>query len=277
MSSSRSATNAPTLLYGRILVELNLLGPAFLAFVILCLAGCSSTSPPSSQQERESPGFLNKREFLLISVKDQRLYHVKDQTVVSSHSVSTGIRGVGETTNSEMTPRGRHFIAEKVGAGLPFGAVIEGGVPTGEIVEVNSGRLPPPVVTRLLRLGGLERRNENTFERYIYIHGSPYENQLGRPASGGCIRMRSNEIVALFDRVEVGIDVEIFEEEFYAALKQINYRDASVESHLALARKGDPPAVKRACLGHSAGVFGFPKDSQSAVRWCTRGYVLGDI
>lgn len=83
-------------------------------------------------------------------------------------------------------------------------------VPTGEIVPVNApGR--DPIVTRILWLRGREERNRNAFDRYIYIHGTPEERKLGEPASYGCIRMRSRDIVWLYDTVGVGARVEIEE------------------------------------------------------------------
>ncbi len=114
--------------------------------------------------------------------------------------------------DSDATPRGLHRIVEKIGAGSPIGAVFIDRKPTQEIVGVNAfGRTP--VVTRILRLGGMEERNKNTFDRYIYIHGSPVERLLGVPASGGCIRMRSSEIIDLFELVELGTYVHIVDED----------------------------------------------------------------
>lgn len=135
---------------------------------------------------------------------------IERRTVTRTYAVSTGLAGAGETVDSGKTPRGLHAIAEKIGAGAEIGTVFVAGSPTGEMVAVNTpGRWP--VVTRLFRLRGLEEHNQNTMERLIYLHGSPVEFLLGSPASGGCIRMRSSDIIPLFDRLDVGTQVMIVE------------------------------------------------------------------
>jgi lipoprotein-anchoring transpeptidase ErfK/SrfK len=157
---------------------------------------------------------------IVISIHDQRLALLEDGAATRVYIVSTARSGVGETTDSDTTPRGRHAIAEKIGAGAPIGMVFEGREPTGEIVQVNTpGRWP--VATRILRLRGLEKRNANTFERLIYIHGSPVEKLLGSPASGGCIRMKSADVVELFDLVRVGTEVAIHEEPLSSAIEAV--------------------------------------------------------
>ncbi len=149
--------------------------------------------------------------YLIISVADQRMAYFINGVIQESFPISTSKTGVGEELDSDTTPRGLHEIVEKIGEDAPVGMVFESRIPTGEIVEINSpGRWP--VVTRILRLGGLESRNKNTFDRLIYIHGSPVEHMLGSPASGGCIRMKSEHIVPLFKRVKIGTKVEIREE-----------------------------------------------------------------
>jgi lipoprotein-anchoring transpeptidase ErfK/SrfK len=97
-------------------------------------------------------------------------------------------------------------VAKKIGASAPLGMKFKSRQPTGEIVPVNApGR--DPIVTRILWLRGLERRNANAFSRMIYIHGTPEESKLGTPASYGCIRMRSKDIVQLFNMVGSGAKV----------------------------------------------------------------------
>jgi hypothetical protein len=99
-------------------------------------------------------------------------------------------------------------VAGKIGDGAPLGAVFKHRQMTGEILRPNaSGR--DPIVTRILWLRGLEPRNENAFSRNIYIHGTPVERLIGRPASYGCIRMRSRDIVELFDMLPVGAMVQV--------------------------------------------------------------------
>jgi lipoprotein-anchoring transpeptidase ErfK/SrfK len=92
-------------------------------------------------------------------------------------------------------------IKEKIGRGMPAGAVFKSRIPTGEVLPVDApGR--DPIVTRILWLEGLERGNRNAFRRYIYIHGTPEERNIGLPVSYGCIRMRSKDVIDLFDKVE---------------------------------------------------------------------------
>ena len=99
-------------------------------------------------------------------------------------------------------------VASKIGDGAPLGEVFRGCRPTGEVLAPNAkGR--DPIVTRILRLRGLEAQNAGAFGRGIYIHGTPQERLLGRPASFGCIRMRSRDVARLFDGVAVGAKVAI--------------------------------------------------------------------
>lgn len=184
----------------------------FVLLLTLHLAGCAFTpAQHSSFNDRQIKQPLNIAPYrLIISVHDQRMALLKGSAITTIFDISTARNGVGEALDSGGTPRGRHAIAEKIGAGLPLGTVFENRIPTDEIVAINTpGRWP--VATRILRLRGLEDANQNTFDRLIYLHGSPVENLLGSPASGGCIRMRSNEIIGLFDLVEVGTEIFISE------------------------------------------------------------------
>lgn len=131
--------------------------------------------------------------------------------------VSTSKHGAGERNGSFRTPRGRHVIRAKIGAGAPLGTVFRARRPTGEVYSPALGAAFPDrdwILTRILWLSGTEiGRNRlgevDTMRRYIYIHGAPDSEPMGVPGSIGCIRMRNDEIVELFDRVPVGIPVEI--------------------------------------------------------------------
>jgi lipoprotein-anchoring transpeptidase ErfK/SrfK len=129
---------------------------------------------------------------------------------VARYPVSTSQFGVGDRPGTCATPLGHLKIAVKVGDGAPLGMVFKDRRPTGEILVPNApGR--DPIVTRILWLKGLEPQNQNAYGRYIYIHGTPVENQLGKPASYGCIRMRSQDIAQLFTTVGIGTRVDIVE------------------------------------------------------------------
>ncbi len=133
------------------------------------------------------------------------------------YSVSTSKNGLGEREGSFCTPRGRHIVRAKIGAGQPLNAVFVRRRPTGEIWSpALDARYPGRdwILTRILWLSGCEiGRNRlgdvDTMRRFIYIHGSPERAEMGKPGSIGCIRMRNEDIVELFDRVPPCTPVEI--------------------------------------------------------------------
>ena len=136
-----------------------------------------------------------------------------------SYPVSTARNGPGEQDGSECTPRGEHEIAEKIGAGADPGSVFVGREPTGEVCDRALFDAAPErdwILTRILWLSGLEPgRNQggevDTRQRTIYIHGCPDALELGVPGSHGCVRMANDDVIDLFDRVEVGTRVQIDE------------------------------------------------------------------
>ena len=145
-----------------------------------------------------------------VVVDEQRMEVFRKEELLASFDVSTSKFGVGDRPGSNCTPLGRMAVARKIGGGQPQGMKFKDRTPTGEIVPVNApGR--DPIVTRILWLRGCEERNRNAFDRYIYIHGTPEERKLGEPASYGCIRMRSRDIVWLYDTVGVGARVDVEE------------------------------------------------------------------
>lgn len=155
---------------------------------------------------------------LTVSIARQRLtVYRADQQPVREHPVSTAANGVGEQFGSGCTPRGLHVVRAKVGAGCASGTVFVGRRPTGEIHSPALARLQPQrdwILTRILWLGGCEPGfnrfgTVDTLRRFIYIHGCPDDVPMGVPASHGCIRMRSADVIALFDLVRVGTPVRI--------------------------------------------------------------------
>lgn len=146
---------------------------------------------------------------LVVSVPEQKLY-VFDENgrKVTSYKVSTSKYGLGDTRNSYATPTGQLEVAAKIGYGAEYGTVFHGCRQTGEICPANApGR--DPIVTRIIRLRGLEPQNARALSRGIYIHGTADERHIGRPASYGCIRMKSRDVVDLFEQVRPGTRVEI--------------------------------------------------------------------
>ena len=145
---------------------------------------------------------------MVVSVPEQRMALYAKGELMRVYDVSTSRFCVSSASGTKGTPLGRHEIAKKIGAGLPAGMKLKSRRPTGEIVRVNApGR--DPIVSRILWLDGLERGNRNSYSRMIYIHGTPEECRIGHPASFGCVRMRSQDIIELFDIVGEGAVVDI--------------------------------------------------------------------
>jgi lipoprotein-anchoring transpeptidase ErfK/SrfK len=146
---------------------------------------------------------------VIVSVPEQKLY-VFDENghKLASYKVSTSKFGIGDTRSSYATPVGQLAVDSKIGHGAEPGTVFHHCRRTGEICPPNTpGR--DPIVTRILRLRGLEQQNSHALSRGIFIHGTPDERNIGRPASYGCIRMKSRDVVNLFEQVRTGTRVEI--------------------------------------------------------------------
>jgi len=157
---------------------------------------------------------------IVVSLPQQTLTLLDEQgREVSRYRVSTSKKGAGELNGSHCTPRGLHMIRAKIGAGLPVNTVFVDRRPTGEIYTTELARLHPNrdwILTRILWLSGCEvgfnrLGNVDTMRRYIYVHGSPDSVEIGKPGSIGCIRMRNQDLLRLFDTVLVGTPVEILE------------------------------------------------------------------
>ena len=134
---------------------------------------------------------------------------MEDETPIRSYPVSTSRFGIGTEEGSMKTPTGRFRVAEKIGDGLPCDAVFQSRVPLKP-----DDPLPPTqdlVMSRILWLDGLDEHNANTRDRFIYIHGTKHEDKIGNPASHGCVRMRNEDVVELFDLVDEGAHVTIEE------------------------------------------------------------------
>lgn len=148
---------------------------------------------------------------VVISVADQKLAVLRDGGLIKKFPVSTSKFGSGDSFGSYKTPLGRLRVCDKVGDDLNPGAVLRQRQATGEILPVNSpGR--DPIVTRILWLEGLEAQNANARNRGIYIHGTVEEKKIGEPVSYGCIRMRSKDVVEVFDEVPIDATVVIIAE-----------------------------------------------------------------
>ena len=154
---------------------------------------------------------------IVISTREQKLVVLEQGKLVATYPVSTSKFCLGDRPGSYGTPLGKLEIAAKIGDGAPLGAVFKDRHRTGEIVAIDSpGR--DPIVTRIIWLRGREAQNANAFPRDIYIHGTPEERNIGRRASYGCIRMRSRDIVNLYDVVGRGAEVTIVDAPLVSAI-----------------------------------------------------------
>src|SRR5947208_1044180 len=145
---------------------------------------------------------------LIISVRDQKLMLVQNGGKVATYPVSTSMFGVGDSWGRMTTPIGYLAVEKKIGDNVPSGAVFHNRRLTGEILQPNAPG-SDPVITRIIWLRGLEAQNAHAFQRGIYIHGTPQEKTIGRPASYGCVRMKSSDVAELYNRVPVGAVVQI--------------------------------------------------------------------
>lgn len=160
---------------------------------------------------------MNDRCVIEVSIQDQKLYLKSGDKIIKTYPVSTAKNGPGEIRDSECTPRGKHVIAEKIGDGCEINTVFVGRRPTGEIYRPELRGAHPDrdwILTRILWLRGTEDGiNKNgevdSYRRYIYIHGSPDDVEMGKPGSRGCIRMRNRDVIELFDKIAIDTEVMI--------------------------------------------------------------------
>lgn len=145
---------------------------------------------------------------VIISVRDQKLVLLRNGSKVATYPISTSMFGLGDNWGRMTTPLGYLAVEKKIGDNVPVGAVFHKRRLTGEVLQPNTpGR--DPITTRIIWLRGLEPQNAHAYQRCIYIHGTPEENKIGRPASYGCIRMKSKDVAELYDQLPVGAVVQI--------------------------------------------------------------------
>jgi lipoprotein-anchoring transpeptidase ErfK/SrfK len=140
------------------------------------------------------------RHRIVVSIPEQKLALLDNGALIATYPISTSRFAIGDAPGSRGTPLGELEIAKKIGDSAPSGMVFKDRRATGEILAPDApGR--DPIVTRILWLRGLEAQNANAYSRYIYIHGTPEERNIGTRASFGCIRMRSRDVIQLYDIV----------------------------------------------------------------------------
>jgi hypothetical protein len=148
---------------------------------------------------------------LIVSIRMQTMALIENDRIVQIFAVSTSKNPPSCVADSYGTPTGLHAIADKIGAEAPEGMVFKGRVPTGQLYgEVSAEEAKRSLITsRILRLRGHEPGKNSgagcdTYDRYVYIHGTNHEELIGQPASAGCVQLRNSEMIELFDRMEAG-------------------------------------------------------------------------
>jgi len=160
---------------------------------------------------------MNQDKRIEVDISKQTLFLFEGDEVIREYSISTAKNGPGELMNSECTPRGKHIISQKIGAACEVNTVFVSREPTGELYHPELREQFPDrdwILTRILWLSGCEAGrnkggNVDSYGRYIYIHGGPDDVAMGAPGSRGCVRMRNDDIVELFELVEPETGVNI--------------------------------------------------------------------
>ncbi len=184
-----------------------LIGSSFLllAFGLPLASFTARAQDPTAGAPAPGPEVRNE---VIVSVKDQKLMLLQNGAKVTTYPVSTSKFGIGDDWGRMTTPVGAMAVAQKIGDHAPLGAVFHNRRYTGEILRPNApGR--DPIVTRIIWLRGLEPTTAHAFARCIYIHGTAEERTIGRPASYGCIRMKSTDVTALYNQLPVGAIVQV--------------------------------------------------------------------
>jgi len=160
---------------------------------------------------------ISFKKYIYVSVKHQRLYLIVNDSTIRKYSISTAKKGIGNKMGSNKTPHGLHSIKRKIGSDVPFGGILESRVYTGKKAQILTQKKNAKrdyVTTRIMWLQGEEPginkgRNMDSYNRYIYIHGTPEEGFIGEPASHGCIRMKNKDVIELYSLVDEGTPILI--------------------------------------------------------------------
>ncbi|MDG1189514.1 MAG: L,D-transpeptidase [Flavobacteriales bacterium] len=158
-------------------------------------------------------------EILFVSIRLQKLFHIENNSIIGEYPISSAKKGVGNQKNSDKTPLGLHSIKEKHGAETPLNGRMIGRIFYGHIATIYSDTTSSKtddITSRILWLSGEEKgvnkgKNIDSYQRYIYIHGTSEEGKIGTPASHGCIRMTNKDVIKLFSLVKPNTKVLILE------------------------------------------------------------------
>ncbi len=149
----------------------------------------------------------NDKTKIIINISKQQLYLYEGETLLKTFPISTGKFGAGNNPRTGRTPIGKHIIFDKLGKDAPKGIIFNEHGRSNRIKKnLRNGAL---MTSRILKLRGITKDNKTTEKRGIYIHGTSAEHRLGKAVSNGCIRMKNDHVIYLFDKVKIGTSVEI--------------------------------------------------------------------
>lgn len=168
---------------------------------------------------QEKFDYSNEADILIADLSDQKLYLIQNEEIAKTYPISGSKYGAGSKAGSNKTPLGFHKVKFKFGDNAPKGAIFKARKYTGEVAKIYTDKTDVEedhVTTRILWLDGLEEdknsgKGVSSFNRFIYIHGTPEEGLIGHPASHGCIRMKNVDVIELYELVKEGTLVLIVE------------------------------------------------------------------
>ena len=183
---------------------------AFLLFTLFCFGQKQLIETAREYTETKCNKSFN--EVLFVNITEQKMYYIKEGGIVKTYVISSSSYGVGNKAGSNKTPIGLHKVKQKFGEETPINGKMIGRVFYGDIATIytdNTKSKTDDVCSRILWLVGLEEglnkgEGIDSYNRYIYIHGTSEEGRLGKPASHGCIRMKNKEVIELYEKVKIG-------------------------------------------------------------------------
>jgi lipoprotein-anchoring transpeptidase ErfK/SrfK len=183
---------------------------AFLLFTLFCSGQKNIIETARNYIEIKCNKSFN--EVLFVNITEQKMYYIKEGGIVKTYVISSSSYGVGNKAGSNKTPKGLHKVKQKFGEKTPINGKMIGRVFYGDIATIytdNTKSKTDDVCSRILWLVGLEEglnkgEGIDSYNRYIYIHGTSEEGRLGKPASHGCIRMKNKEVIELYDKIKIG-------------------------------------------------------------------------
>ena len=184
----------------------------YLNVILILLLGLTSFAQKNITKKAKNYITEDFEELLFISIENQKMYHIKNNNIISEYIISSSAYGTGNKAGSNKTPLGLHKIKQKYGKATPINGRMVGRIFYGNIAAIYTDETKSrtdDVTSRILWLEGIEEgknkgKGIDSYKRYIYIHGTSEEGRLGTPASHGCIRMKNKDVIDLYKIIEVG-------------------------------------------------------------------------